>query len=105
MSDWFAGGGGSPVDVAKVLDGQGVVEAFGEIINLGALLSLGTTSDGGALGVTITVDGRWRRQYVREPEELSDWLKGAVQGVADAIERPPSASNAPRQRQRRTRAG
>lgn len=101
--DWFDGGGsGRAVDVAALLDGSGVAEALAEIVGLGALLSLGTTSDGGALGVTVTVDGRWRREYFRDVDELQGWLAEALPAVRAALEAPP-ASSAPPKRPRRSR--
>lgn len=102
MSDWFDGGGGAPCDVPALLDGAGVSETLARIVSLGALVSLGTTSDGGALGLTVTVDGRWRREYFREAEALIDWLKTAEVGVGQAME-GASASPARRQRPRRAR--
>lgn len=97
---WLDGGGnGSSVDVVEMLD-PNVARGLGEIVNSGALLSLGTTSDGGALGITVTVDGKWRREYVRSLEELNVWLAEAVPGVTEAssADRP---SAAPRKRTRR----
>ena len=103
MSDWFdAGRSGKTVDVAALLDGA-AGEALADIVQLGALLSLGTTSDGGALGVTITVDGRWRREYFRDAEELGGWLAEALPAVKAAIE-ALTASSEPRGRRRSRRA-
>lgn len=98
---WIDGGGnGSAVDVTELLD-VAPTKAIAEIVQLGALVSLGTTSDGGALGVTVTVDGKWRRDYFRNVEELLAWLAEAVPGVEAAMDSPrPSA--APRQRSRRS---
>lgn len=103
MSDWFSGtsGSGSPVDVEAVMDSKAPA-ALWEIVQAGALLSLGTTSDGGALGVTVTVDGRWRREYVRSSEELEAWLSEALPAVRAALASPP-ASSEPRTRSRRSR--
>lgn len=92
MDDWFDGGrSGKAVDVAACLDGP-QLEALLEVVQLGALASLGTTSDGGALAVTITVDGRWRREYFRDGETLADWLSEALPGVRSAIEALPASS-------------
>lgn len=100
--DWFDGGGsGRAVDVAALLDGP-AMEALIEVVGLGALLGLGTTSDGGALGVTITVDGRWRREYFRDSEDLVVWLSEALPAVRAAVASPP-ASSARGSRQRRSR--
>jgi hypothetical protein len=102
VSDFFDGGsGGVPVDVRAVLDSD-VAGVLFDIVALGALVSFGTTSDGGALGVTVTVDGRWRRVYVRTTAELEDFVAEAFPAVRELLEAPP-ASSAPRKRQRRSR--
>jgi hypothetical protein len=100
MSDWFESASGSPVDVGALLDAGGVVDVFGRIVTAGALLSLGTTSDGGALALTVTVDGRWRREYFRESESMTSWLLEAAHAVEAATAAQP-ASPGPRRRQRR----
>lgn len=101
MSDWFdAAGHGSPVDVAAVMD-SGVPEVLWRIVAAGALVSMGVTSDGGALGITVTLDGRWRRDYFRDSDEATSWLLAA----AEAVERapaPPPASSGTRRRTRRS---
>lgn len=99
MSDWFeSGGSGSPVDVGALLD-SGVPGLLGDLVTLGALVSMGTTSDGGALGVTVTLDGRWRREYFRDAAELTDWLLGAKAAVESSGQ--TSASSGKRRRPRR----
>jgi len=103
VSDWFDGGGnGSPVDVRAMLDAEAAALLF-DMVGLGALVSLGTTSDGGALGVTVTVDGRWRRAYVRHPDELAQFVSEAYPAVRALLE-GPTASSAPRRRPRSARA-
>lgn len=100
-SAWLDGGGnGHQVDVHELLT-PAVVSGLADIVTAGALLSIGTTSDGGALGITVTVDGKWRREYVRSVEELELWAAEAVPGVVEASagSRP---SAAPRQRARRS---
>jgi len=74
-----------------------------DCVALGALVSLGTTSDGGALGVTVTVDGRWRRVYVRSAEELEAFVAEAQPAVRQLLG-GSDASSAQRKRQRRPRA-
>lgn len=101
MSDFFDGAGsGSPVDVAKLLDSEAIGGYLVGIIERGALLSLGTTSDGGAMSVTVTLDGRWRREYFRDQEALALWLEQAYDAVASA---PRAASPGPDSGQRRRR--
>lgn len=99
--DWFDGGGsGKAADVQLLLDGHGVLDGLCEIIRLGALVSLGVTSDGGAMGLTITFDERRRREYFRDVDELQAWLAEALPAVRLVAERR-SASPAPRSRVRR----
>jgi len=99
--DWFDGNGnGSTVDVAALLDGhptQGVLE----LVGAGALVSLGLTSDGGALGLTVTVDGRWRREYFRDADELVAWIAQALPAVHEA-RGTSSPTGGSRQRTRRS---
>lgn len=86
MGDWFdESPTASAVDVLALLDSD-AGPAIGELVQLGALVSIGTTRDGGALAITVTVDGRWRREYFREAEELVMWLSEAVPAVRVATE-------------------
>ena len=102
MPDWFDGdGAGSLVDVAALLD-SGVYDLLRECVSVGALVSLGRTSDGGALGITITVDGRWRREYFRDAETAMTWLSAGLPAITEACERRSSSSvDGSRQRRRR----
>lgn len=102
MSDWLdQGSSGSSVDVAALFDGP-CAELAWRVVAAGALLSFGRTSDGGALGVTVTMDGRWRREYFRDAEELELWLTGAAEFAEEEAERL-AASPARRKRERSTR--
>lgn len=98
MSFFDEQGSGSAVDVPALMD-SGVPELLWRIVAAGALVSVGTTSDGGALGVTVTLDGRWRREYFRDAEEATDWLLRAAAAVEQEA---PSASSGPRKRSRRS---
>lgn len=104
MSDWLdQGRSKSAVDVPALMDSAAAGLAW-RVVGAGALLSFSTTSDGGALGVTVTIDSRWRREYFRDVEELVDWLTGAAEfAERDAAKR--SASSAPRKRERGSRGG
>lgn len=99
MSDWFDdGGSGSAVDVAALLDSD-VPALTARIIGAGALCSFGTTGDGGALAVTVTWDGDWKRGYFRSSEEAIDWLTGAAEAV-EALSEREAASPGSRKRGR-----
>lgn len=98
---WFdEAGNGDPVDVAALLDSR-VPVLVGGIVGAGALVSIGTTSDGGALGITVTLDGRWRREYFRDSEAATEWLEQALQAVLAEFRDSP-ASSGRRKRSRRS---
>lgn len=102
MSDWFDGAGnGSAVDVLALLDSE-ARKHLDACIAAGALVAFGLTSDGGALGVTVTVDGRWRREYFRDSEQLFEWTADALEAVETAIAHQ-AASPRPRSRTRAAR--
>lgn len=99
---WINGGSSKgAVDVHEVL-GSGATKGLFDMIEAGALVSLGTTSDGGALGITVTIDGEWRREYVRTLEEVELYLAEAVPAVVE-LAGGPRPSAAPRQRARRSK--
>lgn len=104
MNDWFeAGAAAAALDLPALLDAS-VNDAFHEVVRAGALVSFGLSRDGGALGVTVTADGRWRREWFRESEALATWLLGAYSYLVSAS--PPAGSTAPgpRSRPERTRS-
>jgi hypothetical protein len=83
---WFdEGASGSPVDVSKVFTDEAIVHLLA-MVQAGALISIGVTSDGGALGITVTVDGNWRREYFRDWEQLELWTSAAVAPVTAAAD-------------------
>lgn len=98
MSFFDEQGTGSAVDVAALMD-SGVPEVLWRIVTAGALVSIGRTSDGGALGITVTLDGRWRREYFRDADEAVDWLLRAAEAVEQEA---PSASSGRQKRSRRS---
>jgi hypothetical protein len=102
VTDWLdEGSSGKAVDVAAVMDSAAADLAW-RVVQAGALLSFGRTSDGGALGVTVTIDGRWRREYFRDAEELTEWLTGAAD-YAEEWAAQEAASPARRKRPRGSR--
>jgi hypothetical protein len=93
MADWFDGAGsGALVDATELLTETNANRGIAELVEAGALVSMGKTSDGGALGFTVTVDGRWRREYFRNVEDLKAWIAEAIPAVADARGRQPASS-------------
>jgi hypothetical protein len=100
---WFdEAGNGQAADVAALMD-SAAPDALWRLVQAGALVSIGSTSDGGALGVTVTLDGKWRREYFRDSADLCEWLGRAVIAVEDEAARPtPPASSGRRTRSRRS---
>lgn len=87
MSDWFeANGGAGTIDVASLLDSEAGT-AIWRVVGCGALVSMGLTGDGGALGITVTVDGRWRREYFRNADDLVLWLADGLAPIEAAVAR------------------
>jgi hypothetical protein len=101
---WLDGGGnGKSVDVVGMMD-EPSTKGLMTMVEAGALVSLGTTSDGGALAITVTVDGEWRREYVRSEAELALYLAEAVPAVTDLLAGGrPSAEERGRSRRRKAR--
>lgn len=86
----------SQVDVATFLDST-AAEYIASLVQAGCLVSLFRTSDGGALGCNVTLDGESEKEYHRVPEELHEWLREVDQAVGEAPEPAPSAKR-PRKR-------
>jgi len=85
MDDWFDSGRGAALDVAALMDSEAGAAVW-RAVGCGALISLGLTSDGGALGITVTVDGRWRREYFRDADDLAGWLGDGLAAISDAVQ-------------------
>lgn len=66
-----------------------------ELVELGALISLGSSRDQGAVKVTVTVAGEYDFEWCRTEDELTDWLREAVV-VVKAM--PPQPSTKSRRR-------
>jgi len=84
------------VDIAACLDST-ATEYIASLVASGCLVSLFRTSDGGALGCQVTLDGEVEKEYHRLPEELHEWLAEVVAAVEDA---PVPASSGKRPRKR-----
>lgn len=101
MGIFDGGGSGRSLDIPALLDGVGLAERLGALVSAGALVSLGATRDGGALGVTLTVDGEWVREYFRDVEALSDWMEAALPEVELLVEDARASAEAKKRTRRR----
>jgi hypothetical protein len=89
------------VDVPAILD-SAIPSLLAELVQAGTLVSLSTTKDGGALGLTITMDGEWVREYFREAESAVEWLAVVLSAVQEEVgARPASAARSTVPRRRR----
>ena len=102
MSDFFnAQKAGHAVDLEDSLDAT-FLEHVRDLVGSGALVSVGTTRDGGALSLTITYDGQWRREYLTATDEVHEYLKLAAVTINELASRAPApTSTVQRRRSRR----
>lgn len=77
------------VDVVAMMSDGADVNLFRCVQN-GALVSIGMTRDGGAVSVTVTLNGQWKREYFHDPDQLTLWSESAAAGVAAAVAAAPS---------------
>ena len=84
------------VDPATFIDAS-ATEYIASLVAAGCLVSIYRTSDGGALGCSVTLDGETEKEYHRVPEELVEWLREVDEAVANV---PPSAPSGKRPRKR-----
>lgn len=98
------GDGGSgrsaAVPAGSVLGTEAVARCLG-LVDLGALVSMSRSRDGGAVSVTVTYDGEYEREWFRNEADailqLDEWL-GMIEDAAR--ESPPAARAQRRSRQR-----
>ena len=88
MPNWN-GKGAQLVDVGQLLDAT-TMELVQELVEMGALVSIGTSRDGGALSVHVRAGDVKNREWFRDDETLHDWLKDGVQAVRESIASGPS---------------
>jgi hypothetical protein len=94
-------GGGAAVRFGDVL-GSAPLKRVAELVDMGALVSLSRSRDGGAVAVTVTWDGEWERQWFRSEADailqLDEWA-GMVGDLSNGRESvPPAARQGARKR-------
>lgn len=77
------------VDLASLLDATSM-EHLIDLVALGALVSFGTSKDGGALSVHVRCGDVKNREWFRSDEELHDWLSEGVTALREVESRGPS---------------
>jgi hypothetical protein len=79
--------GGSPVDVEAMFDSS-ALDSLWECVGRGAMVSIGTSRDGGALSVGVTCSGKLKREWFRESDALKDWMARAANAVGELAQGP-----------------
>lgn len=103
QSDFFTDGAGkSIVDVPAFFDSD-IYRPVAELVSMGVLVSFGSTRDRGAISVSVTTDGRRRREYFRDSAEATDFLRLAVAAVRGTGSGNPAGDLPPVQRSTRGR--
>jgi len=77
MPGWNGQSSSGHVDLASLLDAT-TSELLQELVALGALVSFGTSKDGGALSVHVRCGDVKNREWFRVDEELHTWLRDGV---------------------------
>lgn len=95
------------LDVRAFFDSS-VTERLAGVIDLGVLVSIGTSRDRGAISFTILHDGERDREYFRDPTEAADYLAHAAHallalGCEAGKREAPSVPLATRRRQKLSR--
>lgn len=82
--------------------GATAVARIYELVDLGALVSLSRSRDGGSVALTVTWDGEWERKWFRDGADaqlaLDEWA-GLIEDLARR-ERPAPAANQGRRKRR-----
>lgn len=93
-----------PIDVQGILDSE-LPKQVGRLMEMGVLVSLGTTRDRGAMSITVTQDGDWAREYFRNSMDAYEWLERAIQILSERERsRPePRATTVPLASRRRSK--
>jgi hypothetical protein len=78
---------GATVDTKSFLDSH-IPERIAELLDMGVLVSLGTTRDRGAISITVTRDGEFDREYFRDSVEASEYLQRAADAIRAMIGAP-----------------
>lgn len=97
------GGSGAAVSSSAVVGGSCAARLW-ELVDLGALVSVSRSRDGGSVAVTVTWDGEWERRWFRDAADcqiaLDEWA-GLIEDLARAGKQPPAAYHDGRRRRQK----
>ncbi len=89
MPAWNDSSSRGRVNLDSLLDAT-TSEYLVSLIGLGALVSFGTSKDGGALSVHVRCGDVRNREWFRDAEELHDWLREGEQELTRIVAGGPS---------------
>lgn len=89
MPSWNGSQSSARVDLACLLDAT-TSELLIDLLASGALVSFGTSRDGGALSVHVRCGEVKNREWFRNDDELHTWLRDAVVFLATPESEGPS---------------
>lgn len=97
---------GHVADIGAFMDSD-IPGHIARIVDLGCLVSIGTTRDAGAISLTITHEGDWDREYFRGATDGVEWLEAAykvltARGLAPKSNGQPVPQKAVRRRSKLT---
>ena len=94
------GASGAVVSARDVVGGT-VVDRLWELVDMGALVSVSRSRDGGSVAVTVTWDGEWERKWFRDAADaqlqLDEWA-GLIEDLSRTSRPAPAAQQARRKR-------
>lgn len=89
MPGWNGSQSRGHVDLACLLDAT-TTELLIELVACGALVSFGTSKDGGALSVHVRCGDVKNREWFRTDDELHEWLRDGVIALGGSSSEGPS---------------
>jgi len=96
VTDWFddVRGSSDPIDPAVVVTGD-TLGAILDVVRESAMVSVSTTRDGGAVRISVMMDGRPKAEYFRDPGNAQEWLGHAAIACRNARENGGRGGTAP----------
>lgn len=96
-------GAGAVIDLVAFFDSDVMSEVW-VVLELGAMVSIGTSRDGGAVMISVVDNGEWEKEYFRHVGEAVSWLQRVSQALRDRGHVARSDGGPVPQKARRTRS-
>jgi hypothetical protein len=92
------------LDVTAFFDSEPLQECLWEVVQAGAMLTISATKNGAAIGLTVTFDGEWDREWFKDTGDALVWFSELLPELQRQVE-ARDASGDRRDRRRRPRDG